>query len=307
VNQPLASASQHPGAIGAWVAAMRLRTLPAGAVPVLVGSAAAWRSGDFSWSVGAAALGIALLMQIAANFTNDVVDFEKGADTAARLGPTRAVAAGWISPSAMRVGLMVVVGLALALGGWLWSVRGPVVPVLAIFVVLGALAYSAGPFPLAWLGLGEVAVLVFFGLVAVGGTVWLQLGWVPAWIWGLSLPSALLACALLAVNNLRDLPTDAQVGKRTLAVRFGPNFAVAEYRALVATAVLLPVGLAIGARFGALGGYGLALPLLATPLAWRLGRQVAVAQGRAFNQVLAGTARLLLIHGLLLCAGLLLP
>jgi len=274
---------------------------------VLVGNAAAWRLGTFLSSIALASLAIALLMQIAANFANDVADYEKGADTTERLGPTRAVAAGWLSARAMKVGLAVVLALALGVGAWLWWLRGVTVPILAVFVILGALAYSTGPYPLAWHGLGEVAVLVFFGWVAMGGTVWLQLGWVPPAIWWLSLPPALLAAALLAVNNLRDYPTDRRVGKRTLAVRFGERFASAQYRALVLTAMVLPVLLALQTRLGGLGGYGLCLSLLAAPKAFILWRQVTQLRGGELNRVLAGTAQLLLLQGLLLCLGLLLP
>jgi 1,4-dihydroxy-2-naphthoate polyprenyltransferase len=168
-------ASQVLG-VRAWWLAARPKTLPAAATPVLVGSACAYVAGGFRPGPALAALLGALLLQIAANFANDVFDFEKGADTAARLGPVRAVQAGWISSAAMRRALWLVLALAFVVGVYLVSVAGPMLIAIGLASIAGAVAYTGGPYPLGYHGLGDVAVFVFFGLVAVAGTTFVQLG-----------------------------------------------------------------------------------------------------------------------------------
>jgi len=289
-----------PSAVASWLLAARPKTLSAASVPVVVGSACALALGAFNWGPALAGLAGALLLQIGANFANDVYDYEKGADTAERLGPTRAVQAGLITPGAMKRGMYVVFGLALLVGVYLTLVAGPVILAIGIVSILSAIAYTGGPYPLGYNGLGDVFVFVFFGLVAVCGTVFVQLGSVPALAVWCSLPVGSLATAILVVNNLRDREQDATVGKRTLAVRFGARMAIFEYGLLLALAYAVPLFLATS---GAHGRFVL-LPLLTLPLARGLMRAVATEQGRALNARLAGTAKLLLIFGILLALGI---
>jgi 1,4-dihydroxy-2-naphthoate octaprenyltransferase len=263
---------------------------------VLVGSACARAVGSFQlWPAVAALMG-ALLLQVAANFANDVFDFEKGADTHARVGPTRAVQAGWVSPAAMRRGLWVVLGLSLAVGAYLVSVGGPILIAIGLAAILAAVAYTGGPYPLGYHGLGDVFVLLFFGFVAVAGTSLVQVGYVPALAWLSAVPVGCLATAILVVNNVRDVETDAVAGKRTLPVRFGRAFGVFEYRALLVSAYVMPLVLALSTGLGAWAF----LPWVTLPLGLRLSRSVARDRGQALNASLARTAQLLFFFGVLL-------
>jgi 1,4-dihydroxy-2-naphthoate octaprenyltransferase len=288
--------------LGLWWLAARPKTLPAAATPVLVGCACAFAAGGFVAGPALAALLGALLLQVAANFANDVFDFEKGADTAARLGPTRAVQAGWVSARSMRRALWLVLALTLAVGAYLVSVAGPLLIVIGLLSILGALAYTAGPYPLGYHGLGDVAVFIFFGVVAVAGTAFVQLGRVTELAWASSVAVGSLTTAILVVNNVRDAATDVLAKKRTLAVRFGVGFGIAEYHALLALAYALPFWFLLR---GQLTLWAL-LPWLSLPLAVNLSRRIRRETGTALNRVLADTARLLLCFGVLLAAALVL-
>lgn len=295
-----ASLPEPRSALSSWVLAARPKTLSAASVPVVVGSACAFSLGEFRAGPALAALGGALLLQIGANFANDVYDYEKGADTAERLGPTRAVQAGLITPAAMKRGMYVVFALALLLGAYLTAVAGPVILAIGVASIVSAVAYTGGPYPLGYNGLGDLFVFVFFGLVAVSGTVFVQTGTLaPLALW-CSVPVGALATAILVVNNLRDREQDAKAGKRTLAVRWGARAVVFEYGLLLALAYAVPLYLATSASQGRL----VLLPLLTLPLGRRLLRAVATEQGRALNARLAGTAQLLLIYGILFALGI---
>jgi 1,4-dihydroxy-2-naphthoate octaprenyltransferase len=294
------SSSVRPGSVGAWLLASRPKTLSAAAVPVLVGTACAAARGSVRWAPALAALLGALLLQIGANFANDVFDYEKGADTAARLGPTRAVQAGLLSARSMRLGMVLVFALALALGLYLTAVAGPVILIIGCASIASAIAYTGGPYPLGYHGLGDVFVFLFFGLVAVCGTAFVELGYVPALAVSCALPVGALATAILVVNNLRDRETDREAGKRTLAVRFGRSFAITQYRALIAVSYLVPLALTLSHS----AGPEVLLPVASLPLALKTERAVASEEGRALNPLLAATAKLLLIFGLLFAIGL---
>lgn len=293
------SIPQRPSGLGVWWLAARPKTLSAATVPVLVGTACAYAAGGVRWLPALAAMIGALLLQIGANFANDVFDFEKGADTADRLGPTRAVQAGFVTPAAMRRAMLAVFASALLIGVYLTAIAGWVVVAIGIVSILAAVAYTGGPYPLGYNGLGDVVVLVFFGPVAVCGTAFVQLGYVPMLAVLASLPVGALATAILVVNNVRDRVTDARAGKRTLAVRLGMKAALAEYAGAVLLPNLLPLYLAF-----AHGGRFVLLPLLTLPMALGLLRAVARESGRALNARLAGTAKLLLLWGLLLSIGI---
>ena len=295
-----AELSVAPGSLRAWVMATRPPTLLAAIVPVAVGTAVAVAERSFAAGPALAALGGALLLQVGANFANDVFDFEKGADTSARLGPVRAVQAGLLSAASVRRGMILVFSLAILVGVYLTRVAGPSIVVIGIASIACAIAYTGGPYPLGYHGLGELFVMIFFGFVAVAGTAFVQVGRVPDLAYFAAIPVGALASAILVGNNLRDIATDAPAGKRTLAVRFGERAAVAEYTLLIASAYLVPVALFSGAVSGPL----VLLPLATLPLAVGLVRAVARERGRALNALLGRTARLLFLTGILLAVGI---
>jgi len=193
-----------PGSIRAWILAARPATLTAAFAPVAVGTACAWRVGGFRWDAALAALLGAFLIQIATNFANDMFDFQKGADTEERLGPTRAAQAGLLTVRQLRRGIIVAFALALGTGIYLTSIAGPAVIVIGLASMAAGLAYTGGPFPLAYNGLGDVFVMGFFGFVAVCGTAFVQALSVPDVAWVASIPIGALATAILVVNNVRD-------------------------------------------------------------------------------------------------------
>jgi len=288
-----------PDPLRTWIAAARLRTLPAAVVPVAVGTACAAASGGVALGPALAALGGALAIQIGTNFANDVFDAERGADGPDRIGPLRAVAAGLITAGAMKRAMIAAFGVATLLGVYLVAVAGWPVVAIGVASVLSGIAYTGGPWPLGYHGLGDLFVLVFFGFVAVCGTAFVQLGRVPDLAIAASVPVGALATAILVVNNLRDRVTDERVGKRTLAVRLGRRGALIEYAALVAVAYAVPAALAAGGRLA------VALPLLSAPIgAARVRALIAAGDGPAFNLCLAATAQLLLLFGGLFAAGL---
>ncbi len=293
----------QPSALKAWALAARPKTLAAGVVPVLVGTAVAWTEGAVHWGAAVAAAVCSILIQIATNLANDYFDAKKGADTADRLGPDRAVQQGWISPRAMLAGTAVTLILAFILGLYLIALGGPVIAAIGIVSLIAAVAYTGGPYPLAYVGLGDLFVFLFFGLAAVVGTTWVQTMTAPpaAWIGGAS--TGLLATAILVVNNLRDRTTDEVAGKRTLAVRFGPDFARAEHALLIVGAFVV-VG--AGAVAGLVPIAWCALSLLCLPLAVHEIRCVRAKDGRDLNPHLAGAARLEVCFGLALVMGSLL-
>jgi 1,4-dihydroxy-2-naphthoate polyprenyltransferase len=284
----------------AWILAARPATLAAAVVPVVVGSAVASSMGGFALGPALAALLGAMAIQIGTNFVNDVYDFEKGADTSERLGPTRAVQAGLLSARQVRIGALLAFGIALAIGGYLIGVAGWIVALIGLCSIAAGIAYTAGPHPLAYLGLGDLFVMIFFGFVAVCGTVFVQLGHVPSLAWMCALPIGALSTAILAVNNLRDRAQDVAARKRTLAVRFGRRFAIAEYIGLLLLSYLVPIALVFTGRVSTTA----LLPLLSVPLALRLASRAMREEGRALNHVLVGTGKLLTIFGVLFSIGL---
>lgn len=288
-----------PGSLRAWILAARPQTLSAAFVPVAVGTAVAHVAGGVVWLPALAALLGAFLLQIGTNFANDVFDHEKGADTEARLGPTRAAASGLLTPRALYVGMIVSFGLALAVGVYLIAVAGWPILAIGIASILSGIAYTGGPYPLGYHGLGDVFVMIFFGFVAVCGTAYVQLDAVPRDAWIASVPVGALATAILVVNNVRDRVTDVHAGKRTLAVRFGRRAGEAEYLLLLVASYAAPVALAILHR----SPWPL-LPLLSLPIGIKLFRDLCRLEGAPLNATLAGTAKLLLLHGVLLAGGL---
>lgn len=285
----------------AWLLAARPKTLPAAVGPVLVGTALAWADERFALGPALAALVGALLLQVGSNFANDYFDFFKGADTRDRLGPLRATASGLIRPAEMQIGMVVVFGLATVVGLYLIWVGGW--PVLAIGAasILAALAYTGGPAPFGYYGLGDLFVFIFFGLVAVCGTYYVQTLTLTRDVLLAAAPVGFLITAILVVNNLRDIDTDRRARKRTLAVLIGRNATQLEYRALLGLAYLLPILL-----WWLRGGWPWPLlSWLTLPLDLQLVRTLRQAStGAVYNQTLAGTARLSLLFSILFAIGL---
>ena len=286
--------------VRAWIMASRPRTLTAAIVPVVVGTAVAVRDGVFNPWVALAALFSAVMIQIGTNLANDLFDFKKGADTHTRLGPTRVTSAGLLTPREVEIGMWVVFGLAAASGLYVIYVGGWPMLVIGVASILAGVAYTAGPFPLGYNGLGDLAVFIFFGLVAVLGTYYAQARAVTLGAVLAAVPVGALATAILVVNNVRDADTDRAAGKRTLAVLLGRGAARAEYAVLLTLAYAAPLALWLlrGASVWAL------LPLLTLPVAVRLARVVITTEGPALNRALAGTAQLLALYGVLFALGI---
>ena len=285
-----------------WVLAARPKTLPAAVAPVIAGTAVAYHEGGQQWLYAVLAMITALLLQIAANFANDALDFKRGADTAERLGPTRVTASGLITADGViratmfTLSLAVITGLPLAIrGGW------PIFA-LGIAAIICAVAYTGGPWPLAYLGLGEVFVFLFFGLAAVTGTAYIQTKEVTALALVTAIPVGALAVGILIINNLRDIDTDRVAGKRTLAVRLGKRNTQLEYGLMLIIAAATPVVMwAVGWL-----DFWVVITLMWWPFGVSLWNQVTTRTGRALNPTLGNTGRGLLIYSLALSAALVL-
>ena len=288
-----------------WLMAARPRTLPAAIAPVLVGTAAAvYWAGDLP-RVGAffAALVGSSCIQSGTNLANDYSDAKRGADTADRLGPVRVTSAGLVAPQRVLTATWIAFGVAVACGIYLATVAGVVILVIGVFSIAAGVLYTGGPRPYGYAGLGEVFVFLFFGLVAVNGSYYVQLEELDALPLGLSIALGFLATAILVVNNVRDMETDRRAGKMTVAVRMGRHNAVVLYRCLVLGAfVVLPISLAAG-EASALPLIGLlSLPMAIGPMRAMTNR----TDGPSLNAALAGTGALLGAYSLLVSAGLLL-
>lgn len=283
-----------------WLETIRPRTLPAALAPIAVGTGVAWHEGAAHAATAALALVTALLLQVASNLANDVFDFERGADTHERLGPPRATQQGWVSAATMRratlgvLALAALTGLALvARGGWPIALAG-------LASLAAAVAYTGGPWPLGYHGLGDLLVFLFFGVVGVVGSHYVQaLTFSPAAL-AAALPVGMLATAILVVNNLRDVETDRKAGKRTLAVRMGAGSTRSYYGLLVLGA---PAALAAATLLGALPASAL-LALLVTPALGSLVGRLRAAEGAALNPLLGATAKSGTLFALALAAGL---
>lgn len=277
-----------------WLVAARLPTLVAAIVPIAVGWACAAREGTVAMAGVVAALLGAVWIQIGTNLINDVADFERGADTSDRLGPVRAAQAGLLTPAQLRRGVVVAFLLAAVAGLYLIALRGwPIVAIGVVSILAGA-AYTAGPFPLAYHGLGDVFVMVFFGFVAVCGAAFAAVGHVPALAWWAAIPVGASATMLLVVNNVRDRGSDARAGKRTLVVRWGRRFGEWQYAACIA----LVYGTPLAAIAAGTGGLGLLAAIATAPMALARRRRLLATDGAALNALLKDTAQFLLVHGL---------
>lgn len=284
-----------------WMLASRPATLWAAVAPVLVGAALAKRADVFAWNAFIATMAAALLIQIGVNFANDVADGARGTDEH-RIGPTRAVASGLITPHQMWIGIAVAFGLAACVGLYLIYLGGIWILVIGVASIVAALGYTNGPIPYGYYGLGELFVFIFFGLVATAGTRYVFDRSVDVGVWPSGVAMGLLASAILLANNVRDLDTDADAGKQTLAVMLGRAPAVGLYAVCVLGALLVP---AIGVVFDWLPT-GAVLPVIGLPIGLRLVRRLHQERsGPALIGVLKGTALLQLVAGILLAIGIL--
>jgi 1,4-dihydroxy-2-naphthoate polyprenyltransferase len=283
-----------------WILAARPKTLPAAAAPVILATALAFSDGRFKAIPAILALGFALLIQIATNFANDYFDFVKGADTPDRQGPARAVASGMVSPRAMLKVTIAAFAVAFAEGLFLLPYGGWPLVIVGILSVVCGLAYTGGPFPLAYNGLADIFVLVFFGGVAVTVTYFVQAGFITTECVLVSLAPGALAVNILAVNNYRDHDTDKAACKRTLVVRFGRKAGAAEYLCMLILAHVVPVILWLKGR-GAL----VLATLICLPFGLMLLRILVKSRTRdEFDKALGGTAMFLLLFSLFFSVGL---
>lgn len=295
------TAAPAPTTLRHWLTAIRPRTLPVAVVPVLVGKALAWHDmGTLSELVLVATLIAAVLIQVATNLHNDVADYERGADDpGTRLGPRRATAEGWLSPADVRRGALLSFAGAGAIGLWLALQGGWPILAIGVAAIASAWAYSGGARPIAYSSLGELFVWLFFGVAAVAGSYYLQVGRFDPMAMVAGALLGMPAAAVLVVNNYRDRDNDLRAGRRTFAVVFGARASRIEYATLMLLPFLLLVPLALA------GGPGWLLPLAAAPWAVVLVRRfVTQPAGPAFNALLADTARLQFGFGALICAGL---
>ena len=288
-----------------WISAARPRTLPASASPGIAASAYAFYAGTFRWVPAVLCLLFALLAQVASNMANDYFDYVKGSDKAGRVGPRRAVASGDITPRAMLMGTFCVLGVACAVGlGLVFFAGWQLIPI-GVIIALFALAYTAGPYPLAYHGLGDVTVFLFFGLVAVNMTYYVQALQFDADVFLLSIVMGLLSINILLVNNYRDMEEDAAANKRTTVVLFGRRFALWWYfvNGVIAVLLLLPCL----ADFGIVYIFLPAIVYLFLHI--KTGLAIKQRVGEALNPLLGATARNLLVFTILvsvvwICKGL---
>jgi len=299
----------------AWLMAARPHTLPAAAAPVIVGTGLAVHEGLFAPLPALAALVGAFLIQIGANFANDYYDAVKGVDTDEREGFTRVTQTGLIPPEQVKLAMYGTFALSILLGTYLVYVGGLPILVLGLASVASGVAYAGGPYPLGSHGLGDLFVFVFFGVLAVMGTYYVQAaallaapftigippGTVTLTAFVVSLPVAAISTGILVVNNVRDIETDAKSGKRSLAVIVGLRWSRVEYAALFAVAYLVPVWLWLGAGVSPV----VLLPLVTLPFVVSVVRTVwTETSGEALNPALARTAQLLAAYSVLFAVGL---
>jgi 1,4-dihydroxy-2-naphthoate octaprenyltransferase len=288
--------------MNAWLLAARPKTLPAAAAPVIMGSAVAYYSGEFHAGAALAALMVALWLQIGANIANDYFDFRWGADAGRRLGPTRVTQSGLLSPSSVIRGMLIAFFIAAVSGLYLVWLRGWIILIIGAAAIISAILYTGGPYPLGYHGWGDVFVIIFFGFTAVAGTYYVQTGSVNQLAFWSAIPMGLLVDNILIVNNYRDLESDRQVGKITLAVRLGRKWTRRQYGLNLGISYLVMLILFIEKLIPA----WCLLTFLSFPLGLRLLRDLGALQGKALNETLARTGSMALIFALLFAAGIML-
>ncbi|NVL90386.1 MAG: 1,4-dihydroxy-2-naphthoate polyprenyltransferase [Desulfobacterales bacterium] len=283
-----------------WILAARPKTLWAAVSPVIIGTAMACEAGAAAWLPATAAVFGAVMIQIGTNLANDYCDYKKGADGRNRLGPMRVTQAGLVKPGTMKLAAGIAFSLACIAGAYLiWRAGWPII-IIGTLSILSGILYTAGPYPLGYVGLGDVFVLIFFGPVAVGGTYYVQALNINAVVLLSGLAPGLFAVAILTVNNLRDLDGDKAIGKKTLVVRFGTTFARKEYLFSIVAASLVPILLYIQTRQHIYSLLTIVVPLAALPAVRKV---FTIANRPELNNVLAATGKLLLLYSLIFSIG----
>jgi 1,4-dihydroxy-2-naphthoate octaprenyltransferase len=290
----------QPSKIKLWLLAIRPKTLPAAVAPVAVGSAAAYSAGFFMLLPALGCIFGATLLQIGVNVANDYFVYKNEIDSDQRQGPIRVTQSGLIPPEVVRRGIVISLTLAGLVFVYLAAVGGMPIVIVGVFSIVAALGYSGGPYPLASHGLGELFVFIFFGIVAVGATYYIQAKELSWFVMLCSVPPGLLITAIMVINNLRDIDTDSKAGKITLAVRLGRYRTIIFYKMLVYGSYLVPVLLVAVQEAGAFT----LLPLGTVFMAWSLSMKVECDLGSNLNELLASTARLSLVFSLLFSFGL---
>lgn len=288
--------------INSWILAARPKTLPAAVVPVVVGSSIAIHYNKFNFIASLTALLCSLLFQIGANFVNDLFDYLHGTDKRERTGPQRAVASGLISVNEMKIGIIVVFSLSFLLGLYLVYIGGWVIFLIGVLSIITAVAYTAGPFPLAYHALGDIAVFLFFGFAGTIGTYYVQAKEITPMVFWASVPVGALITNILVVNNYRDRDEDKLSGKNTLAVVFGEKFSRLQYVFFMIVSYLI----LFVVYFTFKKSFFVFLPILSLPIAIKLIKMIYTLKGRELNKTLELTAKLSAIYGLLFAAGILL-
>jgi 1,4-dihydroxy-2-naphthoate octaprenyltransferase len=288
--------------IESWFLASRPKTLPAAVMPVFVGTAIAIHDGVFFAPAAIVALICSVLIQIGTNFINDLYDYLKGSDKKERVGPVRVLASGLISVNEMKIGIAIVFGSAFLLGLYLVYISDWVIFIIGILSLIAGYAYTAGPYPLAYNGLGDIFVFIFFGFVGTIGTYYIQTLEITPFVFWSSIPVGALITNILVVNNYRDIDEDKVAGKRTLAVMYGGRFARMQYLIfmIISYAILLVV------YFTFKQSVLVFLPLLTLPVAIKLIKMIFKTTGKELNETLALTAKLSALYGLLFAVGILL-
>lgn len=288
--------------LNSWILAARPKTLPAALVPVMVGSSLAYHQGKFYPLYSLIALICSLLIQIGTNFTNDLYDYLKGADTEKRKGPLRVLSAGLISVNEMKKAITFVFGLTFLLGLYLVYVTDLNIFLIGVFSIIAGLAYTAGPYPLAYHGLGDLFVFLFFGIIGTMGTFYLHHQEFTMLSFLVSLPVGALITNILIVNNYRDIEEDKQAGKNTLAVIFGRQFSRYEYIFFLLLSFFIPFVLHFEFNFNVI----IFLPYLTLPAAIILVKMIFNFQGQQLNKTLELSAKFSALYGLLFSAGMIL-
>lgn len=302
LNNIMIDKTNKPSKLQSWILASRPRTLPAALVPVMVGSALAIYHGIFFPAYSIVALLCSILIQIGTNFTNDLYDYLKGTDTKERKGPLRVLASGLISVKEMKWGIFLVFFTAFLLGLYLVYSVGIMILWIGIFSIIAGLAYTAGPFPLAYNGLGDLFVFIFFGIVGTVGTYYLHAQQFTSLAFLISLPVGALITNILIVNNYRDIEEDKTAGKNTLAVLLGREFSRYEYVFFILVSFFIPFLLHFKYDFN----IWIFLPYITLPIAITLVKMIYALTGTQLNKTLELSAKFSAIYGLLLSIGIIL-
>lgn len=286
--------------LNVWILAARPKTLLAAFVPVIVGTSLAVAENKFDLFAAIVALICSILIQIATNFTNDLYDHLKGADTKERVGPQRALNEGWVSVSQMKLAIYFTFGLAFLLGLYLVYIGGPLILAIGILSIVAGFMYTGGPYPFAYNGLGDLFVFLFYGFVGTVGTYFINTHTITSQALISSIPVGALVTNILVVNNYRDVDQDKKAGKKTLAVILGKNFALAEYFVLLISSFSVPLIMYLYYDLT----YWVFLPYLTLPFAYKAILMLLNLKGSELNSVLELSAKLSALFGFLFSLGL---